>query len=109
VVGHEAVEQEEVLAGEIVLEQAVAVAVAEEAAPLVGVVAVDGRDTEDDVMVGGEDTWTFLYTSGTTGAPKGVMSTHFGIMNTTLASANNQRITEKDRLCLSVPLSHMFG
>jgi fatty-acyl-CoA synthase len=37
------------------------------------------------------------------------MSTHFGIINTTLASANNQKITEKGRLCLSVPLSHMFG
>ncbi len=52
---------------------------------------------------------TVLYTSGTTGAPKGVMSTHFGITNATLASADNQRLTDKDRLCLSVPLAHMFG
>ncbi len=56
-----------------------------------------------------KDVVTLLYTSGTTGAPKGVMSTHFGIINTTLASAENQKLTEKDRLCLSVPFSHMFG
>ena len=56
-----------------------------------------------------DDVVTLLYTSGTTGSPKGVMSTHYGIINTTLASAENQRLTVKDRLCLSVPLSHMFG
>ncbi len=56
-----------------------------------------------------EDVVTLLYTSGTTGSPKGVMSTHFGLIHTTWASAENQRLTEKDRLCLSVPLSHMFG
>ncbi len=56
-----------------------------------------------------EDVVTLLYTSGTTGVPKGVMSTHFGVINTTLSSAENQRLNEKDKLCLSVPLSHMFG
>jgi fatty-acyl-CoA synthase len=74
-----------------------------------------GRDVSDRALADRQaschfkDVATLLYTSGTTGAPKGVMSTHFGIINTTLASAENQRLTENDRLCLSVPLSHMFG
>jgi len=74
-----------------------------------------GRDIPDNLLYEREhgcqknDVVTLLYTSGTTGAPKGVMSTHFGILNTTMASAEIQRLTEKDRLCLSVPLSHMFG
>ncbi len=74
-----------------------------------------GKGLPDDVLAERQrsckedDVVTLLYTSGTTGAPKGVMSTHRGILNTSLASAENQNLTEKDRLCLSVPLSHMFG
>jgi fatty-acyl-CoA synthase len=74
-----------------------------------------GREVSDKILAEQqrschhEDVITLLYTSGTTGAPKGVMSIHFGIINTSVASAEVQKLTEKDRLCLSVPLSHMFG
>lgn len=62
-----------------------------------------------DRAVAPDDVATLLYTSGTTGAPKGVMSTHFGIINVSARSADNMRLSPSDRLCLSVPLSHMFG
>ncbi|MFZ5586386.1 MAG: AMP-binding protein [Thermodesulfobacteriota bacterium] len=52
---------------------------------------------------------TLLYTSGTTGAPKGVLSPHHGLINTSAFSARNQGLGPDDRLALSVPLCHMFG
>ena len=55
------------------------------------------------------DVACLMYTSGTTGAPKGVMTTHYGLLSTSLASARNQSLGPGSLLCLSVPLSHMFG
>ncbi len=69
----------------------------------------DSLLVEQERSIHDEEVITLLYTSGTTGSPKGVMSTHFGLIQTNWASSENQRLTEKDRLCLSVPLSHMFG
>ena len=50
---HQAVEQQQVFAGEVILQQTVTVAIAQEPAPLVGIVPIDSVDAEDDVMVRG--------------------------------------------------------
>jgi fatty-acyl-CoA synthase len=55
------------------------------------------------------DVVNIQYTSGTTGFPKGVMLTHRNILNNGLGIGDNQRLTEKDIVCLPVPLFHCFG
>jgi len=56
-----------------------------------------------------EDPVAIMYTSGTTGVPKGVMLDHLGLINKSLAAAKRQGLTGEDRLCLFFPLYHMFG
>jgi fatty-acyl-CoA synthase len=49
------------------------------------------------------------YTSGTTGFPKGVMLTHYNIVNNGRAIGDCMNFTEQDRLCIPVPFFHCFG
>ncbi len=56
-----------------------------------------------------EDAVAIMYTSGTTGTPKGVVLDHLGLLNKSLVSTKRQGLTPEDRLCLFFPLFHMFG
>ncbi len=56
-----------------------------------------------------QDYINIQYTSGTTNLPKSVGLTHYNILNNGYFCGEGMRFTEKDRLCLPVPLFHCFG
>jgi len=58
---------------------------------------------------GEEETAVILYTSGTTGRPKGAMLTHFNLVHTILHYRTCMRLTAADRSLLAVPASHVTG
>lgn len=50
-----------------------------------------------------------LYTSGTTGRPKGAVLTHFGCVTSCLGSRDHLGFTDGEAMALSVPASHVTG
>ena len=56
-----------------------------------------------------DDAINIQFTSGTTGMPKGATLSHFNILNNGRIVAEGMRFSEKDRLCIPVPLYHCFG
>ncbi len=61
------------------------------------------RDQEFD------DPINIQYTSGTTGFPKGATLSHHNILNNGYFVAELQKLTDKDRMVIPVPLYHCFG
>ena len=65
------------------------------------------RAIADSLQCG--DVINMQYTSGTTGFPKGVMLTHYNILNNGFFIGECQRFTDLEKVCLPVPLFHCFG
>ena len=56
-----------------------------------------------------DDPINIQYTSGTTGFPKGATLTHHNILNNGYFVGGLLGYTERDRVCIPVPLYHCFG
>ena len=69
---------------------------------------VDGA-IPDIAQVDEEDTVAILYTSGTTGKPKGAMLTHLGIVHSSLHYQIAMGLSQTDSSIAAVPLSHVTG
>jgi long-chain acyl-CoA synthetase len=62
-----------------------------------------------ETAVGEEDTAVILYTSGTTGKPKGAMLTHLNIVHSTIHFTRCMQLRPGDRSMLAVPAAHVTG
>ena len=55
------------------------------------------------------DVCNMQYTSGTTGFPKGVMLTHYNVINNGKAIGDCMDLSTADRMMIQVPMFHCFG
>ncbi|CUU19165.1 long-chain acyl-CoA synthetase [Bradyrhizobium sp. JR7.2] len=72
-------------------------------------VLADNVPAPAPVEIGEEDTAMILYTSGTTGKPKGAMLAHCNIVHSSMVFVSCLQLTEADRSIAAVPLGHVTG
>jgi fatty-acyl-CoA synthase len=56
-----------------------------------------------------DDPINIQFTSGTTGFPKGATLSHHNILNNGFFLGEGMKFSERDRVCIPVPLYHCFG
>ena len=56
-----------------------------------------------------DDVCNMQYTSGTTGFPKGVMLTHYNVVNNGKCIGDCMELSTADRMMVQVPMFHCFG
>jgi len=56
-----------------------------------------------------DDVATLIFSSGSTGEPKGAMLTHHNVVSNVESYCMVMRFSEKDRLCAILPFFHSFG
>ena len=66
-----------------------------------------GATPEPDAMLA--DTAAIIFTSGTSGTPKGVMVSHRGLLHFGRVSAASRALTADDRAYAFLPMTHIFG
>jgi long-chain acyl-CoA synthetase len=69
----------------------------------------EGSDAAATVAMNPGDPAVLLYTSGTTGFPKGATLTHGNVVSNTWATVHHAGYTRADRMILFLPFFHVFG
>ncbi len=64
---------------------------------------------EREAAITPNDPAMMLYTSGTTGFPKGAVLTHYNLVNQAMMVASRIHIGPETRSCVLVPFFHVFG
>lgn len=74
-----------------------------------------GKNISKDVVrkiaseIDKDDVCNMQYTSGTTGFPKGVMLTHYNVVNNGKSIGDCMDLSTADRMMVQVPMFHCFG
>lgn len=75
----------------------------------VGVRKLPVPASSDTETLRDQGVFTLIYTTGTTGDPKGVMLTHRNVLYVAAVSSALRGMTAQDKVYLVLPVSHVFG